>query len=490
MFSQNGKISERQLFRMIVVSLLGASLLICPRFIGAFGSVGFGVYIVAATLGGIYIYIVFRLKKINSDGVLYNMLEGFMKTIAVARLFLMAAGGLYVITDVVERILLPKTNGIMVIILLGILLVYWTESGLECGARAMELLFYWVIVPIVISLVVAVPNVEVNNLVPSGSKNVLDFIKITLFIWFIFTPAELVWLNKGKSIDNKMNTAIWKGFGLFWIVNVINYGIILGIYGVKGLEGSDTYPLIKVMQIGGVPGDFLRRVDGFLGAFLVVSIFCAISLAIVILKTGISGNGNSKMGKLFSYGIVAVIIFGVILIKGDDAYKGKKVYAGVELERRGLVMSVIMGSDNVIFEIATDEENSWQESSEYVKLDTNSLETAEKMYKENGDKVLDFSHMKILFVEDSRKYVGEHESENDKKIRDENIVNLEKNIDYMYKDERFGENILICPLAGDLSKMTADAIKNEKALAVTVENILKSSGKDKELELYKVYLFK
>lgn len=490
MFSQNGKISERQLFRMIIVGSLGPSLLICPRLVSGFGGVGFVVYLASALMGIGYICLMLRLKEMDSKSIFGNVLEGFFKTIGVARLFIVAAGGLYIITDVVSRILLPKTNELMVLLLIGVLLVYWVESGLECMGRAMELLFYWVLVPIFISLVVALPNVKVNNLglldIGRTDVSIVSFIKIVLVMWFIFTPAELVWLTKGK-LNKKYSGAIWKGFGFFWGANIICYGIVLGIYGMKGLMGTDTYPLIKVMQISGVPGDFLRRVDGFMGAFLVVSIFCGICLALVILRRGMGGEVNKK-GRLFSYGIVGVVVFTVLFLKGEKVYEGKEVFAGVELERRGFVMSIIMENDKITFEIAMDEKDAWQESSEYVTLHTGNLKDAEEMYKENGEKVLDFSHMKILLVEGAQR--GEEKGkykksfENKKYIYDENC---RENIEYMYTEERFGENILVCTLEGDLKKMTADAIDDEKALAVMIENILKVSGKDKEIELYKVY---
>ena len=325
-----------------------------------------------------------------------------------------------------------------------------------------------------------------------------------MIIWFIFTPAELVWLFKGSFDDKKMNGAIWKGFGFFWIANILCYGIVLGIYGVDGLKGSDTYPLIKVMQISGVPGDFLRRVDGFMGAFLVVSIFCGICLALVILRKGIASGvktvrdikvagdakhkRDKKVVKLFSYGIVGVVILTVILLKGKTVYRDKEVFAGVELERRGFVMSIIMEEKNITFEIATDEEEAWQGSSEFVTLPTGDLKEAEELYKENGEKVLDFSHMKILFVESVKKKAGE-KGHQELSVANENryVENYRENIEYMYNEERFGENILVCKLEGDIRKMTADAMKDEKALAVKIENILKSSGKDKELEVYKVY---
>ena len=494
MFSENGRISDRQLLRMIMVGSLGPSLLICPRLVSGFGSVGLVVYFVGALLGVGYILLMIRLKEIGSKSIFGNMVEGFFKTIGVARLFLVAAGGLYIITDVVGRILLPRTNEMMVLLLIGVALVYWVESGLECMGRAMEVLFYWVLVPILISLVVAIPSVRGENLglLNIGRMNVgcIEFIKVVLIVWFIFTPAELVWLVKGR-MEKKYSSAIWKGFGFFWGANIICYGIVLGIYGVKGLMGTDTYPLIKVMQIGGVPGDFLRRVDGFMGAFLVVSIFCGICLALVILRRGIVGNledDKSQKGRLFSYGIVGVIIATVLFLKGEMIYEEKEVMAGVELERRGFVMSIIMESDQITFEIASNEEEEWQESSEYVTLATGSLKDAEEMYKENGDKVLDFSHMKILLVGTTK--TSNKKGKYEKSFNKRRYVydrKCRENIEYMYREERFGENILVCNLEGDLKKMTAKAIDDEKALAVRLENILEVSGKDKEIELYKVY---
>ena len=38
----------------------------------------------------------------------------------------------------------------------------------------------------------------------------------------------------------------------------------------------------------------------------------------------------------------------------------------------------------------------------------------------------------------------------------------------MYSEERFGENILVCELTGDLKEMTAKAVDGNKALAVKI----------------------
>ena len=203
-----------------------------------------------------------------------------------------------------------------------------------------------------------------------------------------------------------------------------------------------------------------------------------------------------------SIGLVVVIIIGVIILNGEWNYTKDKIFAGVELERRGFVMSVIMFEDDIVLEIANEEENDWQSNSQYVRLKTSSLKAAEEIYKANGDRELDFSHMKILFVDeglvDEKSYdeklnYDRQENRNDDSADKKHFQNnwqydnqYKQNLEYMYSEEKFGENILVCELSGDLNEMAANAIKDEKALAVKIENILKTSGKDKGRELYKV----
>ena len=203
---------------------------------------------------------------------------------------------------------------------------------------------------------------------------------------------------------------------------------------------------------------------------------------------------NSKStlaSKLISYILVAVIVFSVFFLYKDATYKHKEIFAGVELEQRSFVMSIIMLKNGIIFELANEEENYWQSSSEYVQLNTTDLKKAEKIYKANGEKVLDFSHMKILFVEAENEDIipdFRYEEFNNKSQKKNNKyeISYKKNLEYMYSEERFGENILVCELTGDLKEMTAKAVDGNKALAVKIENILKASGKDKGRELYKV----
>ena len=175
-------------------------------------------------------------------------------------------------------------------------------------------------------------------------------------------------------------------------------------------------------------------------------------------------------------GLLVVFIRNNIFIKQpatglSEVYADKKIVSGIELEERGFVMSVIIGKDTVSYEIASEAVGMWQKESSYVTLKCHTVEESEKLYKENGDKRLDFSHLKMIFIDD--------EIYDDEKTK--------TNIEYIYEQERFAENILVCPLDSDASKMAAKAMEEGEAFAVKMEEIMVNSGKNEEMELYKVY---
>ncbi len=518
MFTENERISSRQLYRSMVVTLAGPTLLVCPRVAGQYGADGFLVYLIAGALSVGYVGLVLWLRGLlqkygtGSDGRGIMFLEGLVRVLVIGKLLLLAIGTMYLICDVVTGILLPETHVLMVLGVLALGLIYWHQGSVECSARAFEMLYYWVVVPIVIVVALALPKVNVSNLTPQLNTGVGELVLAAVFLWFLFTPAELLILCRDHfpgSSDRKATGNVWKGVIVLIVGNLITYGTVLGIYGGNTLCDGSPYPLLKVMQISGVPGDFLRRVDGFMSVFLVLSLFCA--MAMLLDYTGINiwkfrdmlfchrreksydGQNKKMEGKvdflkysrrkiIFSIMVVAIMVAATLPLREQgifrqpatgqsDIYGEKKVVSSVELEERAFVMSIIIGDETVTFEIASDEQDMWQEKSQYVTLQCRTVEEAELLYKENGDKRLDFTQLKLIFMENSV-------------LQD---ASGRRNIEYMYLQEKYAENVLVCPMDGDLEDMAASAMDSGEALAVKVENILEKAEKSQGMELYVVY---
>lgn len=510
MFSENEKISARQLYRAIVVTMVGPTLLVCPRVVAKYGSDGIWVYALAGLLSVLYVGVMLYLSKCFADkkGFAKGFLCGskcvagkaFFYVLMAGKLFIMAIIGLYLICDVVTGVLLPGTHILTILAVLLLALIYWNQGSIESSARAFEVLFYWVLVPVFIVIGIAMPKVELPNLTPQMENDFREIFKSSLFLWFLFTPAELLILcGRHFKQDGKSRAGVWKGVTVLFILNAVAYGTILGVYGGSGIDKGSPYPLLKVMQIGGVPGDFLRRVDGFMTVFLVLSLFCEIVLLMDYMgisvrqimsflfgyknKKKLSKEWNRSKQKIIFSSVVAVLLaISVVILRETlmlehpattdaSVYEDKKIISSVELEERAFVMSVIIGEETVTFEIASDDKDEWQDESVYVTLNSGIVEEAEIMYKDNAIKTLDFSHMKMIFVE-------------------EKIYKNRKtffNLKYMYEQERFAENIIVCPLEGELSNMAAKAMEEEKALAANIEKILKNSGKADGMELYRLF---
>lgn len=510
MFSENERISGRQLYRSIVLTMAGPTLLICPRVAGRYGGDGFFVYGVAGLLSVAYIFLVLYLRKLlgrygrngysASNGDVSRILRGALHGLVVGKLLLLSVGGLYLICDVVTGILLPGTHIVMVLLVLICGLIYWHQGSIECSARAFEMLFYWVVIPVIIVVAFAVPKVGVNNLVPQLDASFWDIILSGVFLWFLFAPAELLIIGGehfGRSEDKNVGKSVWKALITLFVGNLVAYGTILGIYGKTTICDGSPYPLLKVMQISGIPGDFLRRLDGFMSVFLILSLFCAMVMLMDFmginvweignLLRGDKGNrknkGNNGKCKLIFSIIVVIIMAGATLILREqnifrqpatgrsEAYADKKIVSGVELEERAFVMSVIVGDKTVTFEIASDEEGKWQDESQYVTIPCSTVSEAELLYRKNGDKRLDFTHLKLIILEK----------------KDMTSPILRENIEYMYIQEKYAENVLVCYLEGELIEMTVNAMEKGEALAVRLESIIENRDDDVELELYEVY---
>ncbi len=508
MFSENEKISGRQIYRTIVVTLAGPTLLVCPRIVAKFGADGFFVYGLAGVFSVLYIAIMQFIRKCvcNKNGCARGFVcgskmmagKGLLYVLLCAKLLALAVMGLYLICDVVTGILLPSTHILTILAILIIALIYWNQGSIESSARAFEVLYYWVVIPIVIVIGLAVSNVELVNLYPQMETDMSEIIKSSLLLWVLFTPAELLVLCGRHFVDNKKtNIGIWKGVIVLFVGNLIAYGTILGVYGRNGISEGSPYPLLKVMQISGVPGDFLRRVDGFMSVFLVLSLFCEIVLLMDYMgisiwqimnflfgakKRNVKNNKHRNRKIIFSCVTALIMATSVIALRHylpikqpatgqAEVYADKKIISSVELEERAFVMSVIIEDNAITFEIASHDKDMWQEESVYVTLQSGIVEEAEKLYKEKGTKQIDFSHMKMIFIE-------------------EDIYKNKKtfyNLKYMYEQERFAENILVCPLTGDLEEMAAKAMDEGGAFAVNIEKIMENSSRSQGMELYRLF---
>ena len=96
MFSNNNRISTRQVFRLFVFDFVGESTLILPSQLAAFaGNDGLASIVLGGIMGSLYLwYLAYVLKKMETDLVTYmeRILPAWMKKIFLVLLLVYFTG--------------------------------------------------------------------------------------------------------------------------------------------------------------------------------------------------------------------------------------------------------------------------------------------------------------------------------------------------------------------------------------------------------------
>lgn len=125
MFSNNNRISTRQVFRLFVFDFVGESTLILPSQLAAFaGNDGLASIVLGGIMGSLYLwYLAYVLKKMETDLVTYmeRILPAWMKKILLVLLLVyftgMAGYGAYIFSDVIQKGLIAGESFPLILIL-------------------------------------------------------------------------------------------------------------------------------------------------------------------------------------------------------------------------------------------------------------------------------------------------------------------------------------------------------------------------------------
>ena len=136
MFSNNNRISTRQVFRLFVFDFVGESTLILPSQLAAFaGNDGLASIVLGGIMGSLYLwYLAYVLKKMETDLVTYmeRILPAWMKKIFLVLLLVyftgMAGYGAYIFSDVIQKGLIAGESFPLILIL-----VLLTAGYAVCG---------------------------------------------------------------------------------------------------------------------------------------------------------------------------------------------------------------------------------------------------------------------------------------------------------------------------------------------------------------------
>lgn len=269
MFASNGKISVRQIKRLMIFNLFGISSLILPEVLASVSGIdGSLAILLGMVLAFCFLGLIGAcLGQMNRDYYAY-LREAFgtkLSDLCLIFYFVyyvcISGFAAYTICHLVLKNLLHQEPFILILILLLLTGAYGIYGGLECRVRVYEILFWILAGLFLIMLALSVGSVDVDKWMPFLYDSGMDFCKSTylvfgLFSWIFFA----LFLKPFCAKEEKLKRAMGKGLLVTGILLFFVYLLLTGIFGTKALAQT-PYSVVVLMSMVELPGGFLERFD-------------------------------------------------------------------------------------------------------------------------------------------------------------------------------------------------------------------------------------
>ncbi len=283
MFSKNDKISDRQLTAILLLTFLGTEMFFLPAYFGK--TEGWLTLLVGALAAAAFLPFLTLLARKEPS---FTAVEWFRSLFGrkvgniliyglLAKLLFDGAIELRVFSEVLRRIILPKTSLWILLVLLLLLYLYTAQRGLETQGRAAEILLPFVLLPFLLFLVGAAFSLNGNQVLSPALPAPLPkdghigksfFATQPLFQAMNFLLFVPPFLANGRGSTKK----VWYA-GLFAAVTAVLLILLSFVaYGGESLSHKLFAPL-QLMERVGRSGVFFARQDLFLVWFWMVSAF-------------------------------------------------------------------------------------------------------------------------------------------------------------------------------------------------------------------------
>ena len=283
MFADNQMISGRQCARLLFFDFLGIGTLLLPGYLadvagedGIF-AIAFGV---AASL--LYLKLLQKIVLSREETFLSGAGGGIAKAadgllIALYGLYYVLLGGyaLYLFGTLIQRTLLVEESFWLITLLGLVLAVYGMARGMECRARVYEVLFWLVLIPFLLMLLLAVADVSPQQQFPMATAAPGDVLQGAYLVFLVFSLCQMLLFAGNVISPEKAGRAAGSAILFAGLLFAVLYEILLGVFGrvtVSELE----FPAVSLMSMVTLPGGFLHRQDALMVGVWFFTLFALI----------------------------------------------------------------------------------------------------------------------------------------------------------------------------------------------------------------------
>lgn len=306
MFSNNNRISTRQVFRLFVFDFIGMSTLVLPaKLAGTSGCDGVFAIVAGGLFASLYLwYLAWIMNRMDSDLITYvrQSLPRWgafvMLCFFAAYCILEASYGAYIFADVMKKGLVGGESYTLLLLLILAVAAYAIQSGIESRARVYESLFWVLFVPLFLLLWIAASDVNTVYLHSFFTTPVSEVAGEGLLVFEYLMPMFLVLFFPAyvrKDAQKKMVAAVYRALWVAVLVFIVFDLILLGSFGERAMAKM-RYPALTLMSNIHLRGSFLKRLDAFLLAIWFFTLFAFINVFLFYAKQLIAAIGGEFTG--------------------------------------------------------------------------------------------------------------------------------------------------------------------------------------------------
>lgn len=477
-YSENGKVSLRQTYRMLFLEIFGISSLLLPAPLARICQ-NDGIF--ANLVAGVLWYLLLRvgicqiekkqtqIRKENKHSQnpsvmkharVRNTVPGIIQSLVFC-----AFGGflLYVLTSLVENQLLDTEY--LWIVVLTILFAggYGIIRGIECRARIYEILFWILLIPLFLVLILAMFEMKPVYWLPVFSCGWGHFMIGVFFAMAAFSPVAVSFFflpncTRPEGVEKAATVALAGAV----LLNAVLYMQLLGVFRWNFLSEL-RYPVISLMAVIQFPGEFFERQDALMTA---IWFFCLFALFHSLCHYAVSGISRvferkniKKVRRKCTVGVLAaVFVIGMAFLLNGC---GKK-------EPEESMYPLAIGVENVGNETqmiyyawpqagGDSGKTETPKGDIFEKTEADSLFRAQQIVSENTDKTLDFHHLKLLVLDVS--VVQDRQQ-------------MRQLLEYFRENENMAWNTCVAVMDGEMEVLFSDEISLERPLGLYVEQML------------------
>ncbi len=313
-FSNNQKVSARQISRALFLEMLGVSTLLLPPMLARLCGTD-GVF--AILLGGYLAYLMawfwnkyhtaVKNKYTNEQYHNTEVLENVIKTIYVVSFLWISAYVMYLLTTLIEEQLLGKSYEAVIVLTLAGAAFWGLWKGMESRLRVYEVIFWLLVLPLICILIAACSGVCTDYWTPVAVTSWGDFWKGTLLCFLIFSLSLLSFRSRNQcSCPEQLLKATQRSLCAVVVCNAVVYLILLGVF-QAGLLSHLTYPIIDLMAVVKLPGNFLERQDALMMGIWFFCLFALLNSMLYYASAPLE-NCLKKNGRRITTGICCLVV--------------------------------------------------------------------------------------------------------------------------------------------------------------------------------------